>query len=52
VNGAVPKHPIIFSKVPETVVANGAPIIIDPSVSIAIDYERSWRSSSANRAAA
>ena len=30
-NGAVPKHPIIFSKVPETVVANGAAIVIDPS---------------------
>jgi 2-keto-4-pentenoate hydratase/2-oxohepta-3-ene-1,7-dioic acid hydratase in catechol pathway len=39
VNGAVPKHPIIFSKVPETVVANGAAIIIDPKVSSAIDYE-------------
>lgn len=37
--GAVPKHPIIFSKVPETVVADGAPIVIDPQVSSAIDYE-------------
>ena len=37
--GAVPEHPIIFSKVPETVVANGAPILIDPAVSEAIDYE-------------
>jgi 2-keto-4-pentenoate hydratase/2-oxohepta-3-ene-1,7-dioic acid hydratase in catechol pathway len=39
VNGAVPKHPIIFSKVPETVIANGEPILIDPTVSEAIDYE-------------
>lgn len=39
VNGAVPKHPIIFSKVPETVIANGAPILIDRKVSEAIDYE-------------
>jgi len=39
VNGAVPKHPIIFSKVPETVIANGVPILIDPKVSTAIDYE-------------
>jgi len=38
-NGVVPKHPIIFSKVPETVVANDAPILIDQSVSAAIDYE-------------
>jgi 2-keto-4-pentenoate hydratase/2-oxohepta-3-ene-1,7-dioic acid hydratase in catechol pathway len=37
--GAVPKHPIIFSKVPETVVANAASVIIDPRVSTAIDYE-------------
>ncbi len=37
--GAVPAHPIIFSKVPETVVPNGAPILIDSSVSDAIDYE-------------
>jgi 2-keto-4-pentenoate hydratase/2-oxohepta-3-ene-1,7-dioic acid hydratase in catechol pathway len=37
--GAVPKEPIIFSKVPETVVANGAPVRIDPRVSSAIDYE-------------
>ena len=39
VNGAVPKHPIIFSKVPETVIANGEAILIDRSVSEAIDYE-------------
>ncbi len=37
--GAVPKHPIVFSKVPETVVPSGAPIVIDPAVSAAIDYE-------------
>ena len=28
-NGVVPKHPIIFSKVPECVVAHGAPVDID-----------------------
>lgn len=37
--GAIPKHPIIFSKVPESVVANHASVLIDPSVSTAIDYE-------------
>lgn len=37
--GAVPKAPIIFSKVPECVIAPGAPIRIDPAVSTAIDYE-------------
>jgi len=37
--GAVPKYPIIFSKVPETVIPNGARVVIDPSVSTAIDYE-------------
>ena len=37
--GAVPKEPIIFSKVPETVIASGATVRIDPSVSTAIDYE-------------
>src|SRR5882724_8291578 len=35
--GAIPKHPIIFSKVPESVVANHACVLIDPSVSTAID---------------
>src|SRR5580704_18092325 len=39
VAGAVPKHPIIFSKVPECVVAHRAPVSIDRSVSAAIDYE-------------
>ncbi len=37
--GAVPKAPIIFSKVPETVIAHGQPIIQDPAVSTATDYE-------------
>lgn len=37
--GAVPKFPIVFSKVPETVIPNGADVRIDPSVSISIDYE-------------
>jgi 2-keto-4-pentenoate hydratase/2-oxohepta-3-ene-1,7-dioic acid hydratase in catechol pathway len=36
---AVPKHPIVFSKVPETVTGTGALIEYDPAVSIAIDYE-------------
>jgi 2-keto-4-pentenoate hydratase/2-oxohepta-3-ene-1,7-dioic acid hydratase in catechol pathway len=37
--GAVPKNPIIFSKVPETVVPARAEIVIDRGVSAAIDYE-------------
>jgi len=37
--GAVPKFPIIFSKLPETVVPTRADVLIDPSVSTAIDYE-------------
>ncbi len=37
--GAIPKEPIIFSKLPETVVPNHANVIIDPKVSTAIDYE-------------
>lgn len=37
--GDLPSHPIIFSKVPESVVASGAPVLIDPEVSTAIDYE-------------
>ncbi len=37
--GAVPEAPIIFSKVPESVTAPGAPIRYDPAVSTAIDYE-------------
>lgn len=37
--GAVPKDPIVFSKLPETVIATGAAIRIQPEVSTAIDYE-------------
>jgi 2-keto-4-pentenoate hydratase/2-oxohepta-3-ene-1,7-dioic acid hydratase in catechol pathway len=37
--GAVPKNPIIFSKVPECVIAHKDPVRIDPSVTKAVDYE-------------
>ena len=37
--GAVPKHPIIFSKVPDCVITHRDPVRIDRSVSEAIDYE-------------
>ncbi len=37
--GAVPEAPIVFSKLPESVVAAGDAIKIDPAVSTAIDYE-------------
>lgn len=37
--GAVPSEPIIFSKVPETVVGPEETVLIDPDVSEAIDYE-------------
>jgi len=37
--GAVPEHPIVFSKVPESVTGPGAFIEFDPEVSSAIDYE-------------
>ena len=37
--GDVPKDPIIFSKVPESVIGPGETIVIDPRVSSAIDYE-------------
>jgi 2-keto-4-pentenoate hydratase/2-oxohepta-3-ene-1,7-dioic acid hydratase in catechol pathway len=37
--GVVPAHPIIFSKVPECVVAHHTPVEIDAGVSAAIDYE-------------
>lgn len=37
--GAVPKAPIIFSKVPQSVSAPGAPIPIYADVSNAVDYE-------------
>lgn len=38
-SGAVPDAPIIFSKVPECVTGPGDPILFDPGVSSAIDYE-------------
>lgn len=37
--GAVPSSPIVFSKVPESVVPCGSAVIIDPEVSQAVDYE-------------
>jgi len=37
--GAVPKHPIIFSKVPESVIGPNEPVLIDQSVSNCVDYE-------------
>src|SRR5262249_9072180 len=37
--GTVPKHPIIFSKVPETVTPPSGEVLIDPKVSTSIDYE-------------
>lgn len=37
--GAVPKSPIIFSKVPESVVSTGTEVLIDLSVTQAVDYE-------------
>src|SRR5277367_7043356 len=39
VAGAIPKHPIIFSKVPECVIAHRDLVSIDRRVSEAIDYE-------------
>lgn len=38
-NGDVPPFPIIFSKVPESVVAAHTDVILDPAVSASIDYE-------------
>ena len=37
--GDIPQHPIIFTKVPECVIASGADIVIPAAVSTAIDYE-------------
>lgn len=37
--GVVPPHPIIFSKLPQTVVPHQAVVEIDPKVSAAVDYE-------------
>ena len=39
VSGAIPKYPIIFSKVPDCVIAHRDPVRIDRRVSEAIDYE-------------
>ncbi|MGE3830039.1 MAG: fumarylacetoacetate hydrolase family protein [Parvibaculaceae bacterium] len=38
-NGAIPKNPIVFSKVPESVVAHRSPVYLNRAVSTAIDYE-------------
>lgn len=38
-SGAVPAAPIIFSKVPESVIASGEKVRIDAAVSTAVDYE-------------
>ena len=38
-SSVVPKDPIIFSKVPETVVGPGAEVRLDANVSTSIDYE-------------
>jgi len=37
--GSVPEHPIVFSKVPESVTATNTCIEFDPAISTAIDYE-------------
>lgn len=37
--GAVPEHPIIFSKLPDSVIGPNEPVRLDPSVSTAVDYE-------------
>jgi 2-keto-4-pentenoate hydratase/2-oxohepta-3-ene-1,7-dioic acid hydratase in catechol pathway len=37
--GEIPAHPILFSKVPECVIAPGEAIVIPTAVSTAIDYE-------------
>src|SRR5207237_10153826 len=37
--GDIPQHPIIFTKVPECVIAPGESIVIPAAVSTAIDYE-------------
>ncbi len=38
-SGIVPGNPILFSKVPESVVSCGSAVVIDPNVSQAVDYE-------------
>lgn len=37
--GVVPEAPIVFSKLPETVIPSGAEIRVDPGVTGAVDYE-------------
>ena len=37
--GVVPEAPIVFSKLPETVIPHGAEILLDPGVTEAVDYE-------------
>ena len=37
--GAIPEAPIVFSKVPESVIGPDEPVVIDPAVSTAVDYE-------------
>src|SRR5690606_29482486 len=37
--GAVPKVPIIFTKVPESVIAAGADVVMDSAVDASVDYE-------------
>lgn len=37
--GTIPKYPIIFTKVPESVIPTNTNVLIDSSVSTAIDYE-------------
>ena len=37
--GAVPEHPIVFSKLPDSVIGPDDPILMDPSVTTAVDYE-------------
>ena len=37
--GAVPEHPIIFSKVPESVIGPEAPVLISPETQTSVDYE-------------
>ena len=39
VQGVVPEAPIVFSKLPETVIPHGAEILLDPGVTEAVDYE-------------
>ena len=35
----MPGAPIVFSKLPETVISHGAEILLDPGVTEAVDYE-------------